>query len=432
MRFHVLGVGSIGTLVAHHLRRAIPESDNLSLIIRKGRTSFKPEDAPRSLVVEFEGIRSQVKGGFQTEYAETNGEAMFQLVQSFKQGTGRKQVERKNGLSDGEKDAGLGKGGGEPIESLIVATKATRTLQAIRQCSGRLGPNSTIVFLQNGMGLYESVVENLFPHPDERPNFILATTTHGAWKKRDISTSHHVVHAGNGEFHFAIVPDSRSGQRDFERSFWAVPPDTPIEKRKLSLGDIEDDPPSARTADDPKYISLRKTVAALLSLDLNTKWIPMAQLQIKLRQKLAINSGINPLTALVGCRNGDLLGSAYSKGIIRSICQEASSVFREASLQSDGTNGESVFGGGMAAAGGLQALSADTLENETFRVIKNTGANYSSMVLDMERGQALEVDYMNGYLSRMGVAYQVPTPTVDALRRAVLLKASLRRNVDLL
>ena len=430
MRFHVLGVGSIGTLVAHHLRRAIPESDNLSLIIRKGRTTFKPEDAPRSLVVEFEGIRSQVRGGFQTEHAELHSESTFQLVQSFKHERSRNQKEKEKLSLYKEKEVDIGETGG-PIESLIVATKATRTLQAIRQCSGRLGPNSTIVFLQNGMGLYESVVENLFPYAEDRPNIILATTTHGAWKKRDITTAHHVVHAGNGELSFAIVPDSRAEQRDFERSFWSVPPNTPVEERRLSLGDIEDDPPSARTADDPKYVSLRKTVAALLSLDLNTNWIPMAQLQIKLRQKLAINSSVNPLTALVGCRNGDLLGSAYSRGIIRSICHEASSVFREANFQSDGSSGEGLFGGGNAAAGGLQALSADMLESETFRVIKKTGANYSSMVLDMERGQALEIDYMNGYLSRMGTAYQVPTPTVDALRRAVLLKASLRRNVDL-
>jgi 2-dehydropantoate 2-reductase len=430
MRFHVLGVGSIGTLVAHHLRRAIPESDKLSLIIRKGRTGFKPDDAPRSLVVEFEGIRSQVRGGFQTEYAEPQSEATFQLVQSNKHQRSRNQTQNAQQLLQKENGLEMDEKGG-PIESLIVATKATRTLQAIRQCGGRITPNSTIVFLQNGMGLYESVVENLFPYAENRPNIILATTTHGAWKKRDITTSHHVVHAGNGDLHFAIVPDSRSESRDFERSFWNVSSTTPVERRILSLGDIEDDPPSARTADDPKYVSLRKTVEALLSLDLNTKWLPMAQLQIKLRQKLAINSSVNPLTALVGCRNGDLLGSAYSKGIIQSTCQEASSVFREATFQSDGSDGESLFGGGNAAAGGLQALSAGILESETFRVIKKTGANYSSMVLDMERGQALEIDYMNGYLSRMGAAYQVPTPTVDALRRAVLLKASLRRVTDL-
>jgi len=427
MRFHVLGVGSIGTLVAHHLRRAIPESDKLSLIIRKGRTGFQLEDAPRSLVVEFEGIRSQVRGGFQTEYAEMQRDTAFQLIQSTKNQRSQNSSENTK-EKKGELD--LGETGG-PIESLIVATKATRTLQAIRQCSRRLSPNSTIVLLQNGMGLYESVVEDLFPHPENRPNIILATTTHGAWKKRDITSSHHVVHAGNGELQFGIVPDSRAEPRDFERSFWNVPPTTPVEKRVLSLGDIEDDPLSTQTADDPKYVSLRRTVAALLALDLNTKWVPIAQLQIKLRQKLAINSSINPLTALVGCRNGDLLGSAYSRGLIQSVCREASSVFREAALQSDGNDGDSLFGGGMAASGGLQALSARILEAETFHVIKKTGANYSSMVLDMERGQPLEIDYMNGYLSHMGAAYQVPTPTVDALRRAVLLKASLRRIADL-
>lgn len=430
MRFHVLGVGSIGTLVSHHLRRALPTSDKLSLIIRKGPHEHVPENPPKSLIVEHDGVRSQVRGGFQTEYAESAKEAAFQLLkaarthQRFKNTEKVKDIHRQQEELE-ERDAG------EPIESLIVATKATRTLQAIRQCRERLSPSSTIVLLQNGMGIYETVVDNLFPYVEERPNFILASTTHGAWKKRDEKTSHYVIHSGFGELQFAIVPDSRKNGRDFERTFWQVAPETPISQRKLSLGDIEDEAASKDTLEDPKYVSLRKTVAALLAMDLNTKWQPMAQLQIRLRQKLAVNCSVNPLTALIGCRNGDLLGSGHSRDLIRSVCREASDVFRFVYEQSNMDTGEWLFGGGNAAAGGYQALSAGMLENETWRVIKNTAANYSSMVVDMEKGSTLEIDYMNGYLSRLGQTYQVPTPTVDALRHSVLIKAALRRNIHL-
>jgi 2-dehydropantoate 2-reductase len=426
MRFHVLGVGSIGTLIAHHLRRARPATDQLSLIVRKDSPAHIPYRAPNNLVVEFNGVRSQVNGGFQTEYAESAKDAAFKLLGEARKQWKSQDEEKATELYKEKKQLERLPNGG-PIDSLIVATKATRTLQALRQCRERISSNSTIVLLQNGMGIYDSVVENLFPYPEDRPNFIIASTTHGAWKKRDIETAHHVVHAGFGDLCFAIMPDSRTEGRDFEKSFWQAPADTPAHQRSLSLGDIDADTSSSQ---DPKYVSLRKTVEALLSMDLNTKWQPMTQLQIRLRQKLTINSSINPLTALIGCRNGDLLGSSHSRDLIRAICHEASAIFRQVTDQSH-DSGEWLFGGGNAAAGGMHALSAGVLESETYQVIKKTSANYSSMVVDMERGSILEIDYMNGFLSRMGQTYRVPTPTIDALRHAVLIKAALRRNIHL-
>lgn len=426
MRFHVLGVGSIGTLIAHHLRRALPPTEHLSLIVRKHSPGHIPDRAPNTLVVEYNGARSHVHGGFQTEYAESAKDAAFQLLSAAQKQWKSQYEEKARELYKQKKQLEKLSNGG-PIDSLIVATKATKTLQALRQCRERISSNSTIVLLQNGMGIYESVVENLFPYPEERPNFIIASTTHGAWKKRDNETAHHVVHAGIGELCFAIMPDSRTEGRDFEKSFWQAPTDTPAHQRSLSLGDIEAD---TSLSQYPKYSSLRKTVEALLSMDLNTKWQPMTQLQIRLRQKLTINSSINPLTALIGCRNGDLLGSSHSRDLIRAICHEASAIFRQVTDQSH-DSGEWLFGGGNAAAGGMQALSAAVLESETYKVIKKTSANYSSMVVDMERGSVLEIDYMNGFLSRMGQTYGVPTPTVDALRHAVLIKAALRRNIHL-
>lgn len=426
MRFHVLGVGSIGTLVASHLRRALPSSDQLSLIVRKNGPGHLPHKTPASLVVELNGTRSHVHGGFETEYAEPKKEAAYQLLAAAKKQWRKQEDEKAEKLYQQSKEFKKMPNGG-PIESLIVATKATRTLQALRQCRERISPLSTIVLLQNGMGIYETLVENLFPLADERPNFILASTTHGAWKRREIETAHHVVHAGVGDLSFAIVPDPRAEGRDFERMFWQVPANTPIHERSLSLGDIEGDPPMSQ---DPKYISLRRTVAALLAMDLNTQWLPMAQFQIRLRQKLTVNSSINPITALIGCRNGDLLGSGHSRDLIRAVCREASGVFRKMSDHTQ-DSGEWLFGGGNAAAGGMQHLSAGVLESETYNVIKKTANNYSSMMVDMERGSVLEIDYMNGILSRLGQTYGIPTPTIDALRHAVLVKAALRRNIHL-
>ncbi|CAG7848013.1 SubName: Full=Related to 2-dehydropantoate 2-reductase {ECO:0000313/EMBL:CCA69811.1} [Serendipita indica DSM 11827] len=432
MRFHVLGIGSIGTLVAHHLRRTLPPTDHLSLIVRKERNGFIPKNAPSSLIVELDGVRSYVRGGFDTEWAESSQEAVSRLVQMLKDEQMRKEVEKVDKLQRLKNSLEMSPLG-KHIDVLIVTTKANKTLQAIQQCRERLSRNSTIVLLQNGMGIYETVVDNLFPLAQERPNFILATTTHGAWKKRDVADAHHVVHAGKGELHFGIVPDSfPTRQRDFERSFWNVPSDTPVSERILSLGDIEDAEAASSAVSEvlegSKYASLRRTVAALLALDLDTKWQPISQLQIRLRQKVSINSSVNPLTALLGCRNGDLLGSTHARSLVRSVCHEAADVFRQQTLAQGGEGtDEWLFGGGQASSGGMQALSPGVLERETYKVIKATSQNYSSMLLDMERGSVLEVDFMNGYISRLGQAYNVPTPTIDALRHAVLIKASFRR-----
>jgi hypothetical protein len=45
--------------------------------------------------------------------------------------------------------------------------------------------------------------------------------------------------------------------------------------------------------------------------------------------KLAVNCSINPLTALLGCQNGQLLDHGHSRDLLRSVCQELVSVFPE-------------------------------------------------------------------------------------------------------
>jgi 2-dehydropantoate 2-reductase len=139
------------------------------------------------------------------------------------------------------------------IHTLFITTKAHQTLPAIRQLMPRLSVNPTIVLLQNGMGIYEELISEIFRNPEHRPHFILTSNTHGAFLRKP----NHVVHSGLGSIEFAIVPDP--GGKNFEKGFRETSPASSPQPRLLDI--ISPGDPGFTC-----YESLRATVAALLLL----------------------------------------------------------------------------------------------------------------------------------------------------------------------
>ena len=441
MRFHVIGIGSIGSLLSYHLRRALPPQHRISLIVRRvNNYTDPPPNTPKRITIECNGLKASLDG-FDVEYADPLMQDVYDLLRQKKQANMQRMQDLADAAAANPHDQAPGwiqravhslpvddRPHPAQIDALFVTTKATAVVRAIEQCKDRLHSGTTIVLLQNGMGIYEAVVDRLFPNPESRPNFIIASTTHGAWKKTETTAAHHVVHAGVGSLQFGIVADARMHPRDFERSFWE-PPAPPKDSNttpppaQLSLDDIE----SRAETDNPfsrsHYRTLRATIAALQSLsDLDTSWVPMAEMQIVLRQKLVVNSCINPITALLDCRNGELLTSRPAQALIRAACKEAGYVYRKLITEDDFKFGT------RTTHGGLDRLSGARLEDEVHKVARRTSANYSSMLVDMQQGGLLETDYMNRYLGQLGRLYKVPTPTIDALKNMVEFKASMRTN----
>lgn len=304
------------------------------------------------------------------------------------------------------------------IETLFVATKAQNTTNAISRMLPRLSPRSTIVLLQNGMGIYEDLVQKLFRNPESRPHFILASNTHGAWLKSPL----HVVHAGMGEIEFGIVPDSRG--RDFEASLSEEC--KPLHERELNLDDIARQGETSYT----QYSSLRDTAAVLSSLDgLGCRWRRMSDVQLAMRKKLVVNAVVNPLSAILGCRNGALFKNEASKRMLHDICAEASTAF-QAQLEAD----TQAFLGSIAAdAEKSQAplgrmphdLQADMLAQEVERVAHLTRGNISSTLSDIRKGRPTEISFLNGYLVRLGKQYGVPMPVNSALLNMVNMRSAI-------
>lgn len=400
MRIHVVGIGSIGTLFAAHLRSNLPPIHHVALI-------HKNESRARQMLIQGANIRVTSQSGtvltatgFETDICETELPSIDaeDYLQRYRPGETRshviEMVDEENRLRYNAVERM------NSIESLVVAVKAHATVDIFSNLKSRLSPHSTVVLLQNGMGIYEDLVHEVFRDPKARPHFILCSNTHGAL----LRSPGEVMHMGEGEIDFGIVPD---GIKDFESSLTSslVQQDS----RALRINDIT----TPNSPDYNRYRSLRQTVAALSTLHgLHCNWKPMAEVNIALRRKLVVNAFVNPLTALLNCPNGDILNHSSASRIKHSICDEAEQLFIA-----------------QAAREGLATIPPElrsvALSEECRRVLTATKSNISSMLQDIRSAKKTEIKYINGYLWRQGVLHGVEMPAVKQLYDLIRLRNAI-------
>ncbi|MGZ6989381.1 MAG: ketopantoate reductase family protein, partial [Thermoanaerobaculia bacterium] len=113
--------------------------------------------------------------------------------------------------------------------------------------------------------------------------------------------------------------------------------------------------------------------------------------------KLAVNAGINALSAILNVPNGELLARPEARRLMEQAANEVAAVAR---------------------AKGIALPFADAAA-EARRVAAATASNLSSMLQDVRRGAPTEVEAINGAVVREGVRAGVPTPVNEELRRLV-------------
>ena len=417
MRFHVLGLGPIGSLISHHLCKTIDTTKHGVVLIHKSSNQMKKAQlAGNVLKVEREGV-VDTSTAFSSEVFQATKQLRYERRETrrFTRDTLKSKKANIGGLDAKAEDISpphirhtlL------PIESLIVTVKAYTAINAIKALVPRLRPHSTIVLLHNGMGIYERLVENVFRNPEQRPHFIVTVNDHGAWNKDYF----HTVHAGVGAITFGIVADPRG--RNFETP--VAETDVPNPEQLLSLDNIM----SPKEGDDSPYRSLRNTVAVLSNLSgLNAAWKPISHVETAMKRKLVVNSVVNPLTALMGCRNGELLETVEAGKILNRICSEAAHAFAM-EAQEEGSDKEKRVKVLMGLSRVSPGLSAKALEEECMRVIKVTAGNTSSMLSDVRSGSYTEIEYMNGYLVGLGRSFGLPMTTTATLLNLVKLRTAI-------
>lgn len=415
MHFHVLGVGPIGSLVSHHLCKTIDATKHGVVLIHKNRDQLKKAKlAGNILKVEREGV-VDTSTAFSSEVFQVVKQLRYEEREArrFARDALKSQNARNVGSSDAKSPLPQAHPTLLPIESLIVTVKAYTAIDVIKTLVPRLRPNSTIVLLHNGMGVHEQLVQEVFRNPERRPHFIVAVNDHGAWNKDFF----HTVHAGVGAIKFGIVADPRG--RNFETP--VADANVPSQELVQSLDNIM----SPKEGNDSPYRSLRNTVAALSNLSgLNTAWKPISHVETAMKRKLVVNSVVNPLTALLGCRNGELLETTEARKILRRICYEAAQAFAM-QAQEEGSDDEKRVKVQMRLSRVSPGLTSKALEEECLRVIKVTAGNISSMLSDVRSGSYTEIDYMNGYLIGLGRSFGLPMVTTTTLLNLIKLRTSI-------
>ena len=121
-------------------------------------------------------------------------------------------------------------------------------------------------------------------------------------------------------------------------------------------------------------------------------------------RKLAVNAAINPLTALLEVRNGQLLEQEATRELMAAVAQEVADLAREM---------------------GIHLATKDVTEF-TLQVAARTSANLSSMLQDIRRKAPTEIDAICGAISRLAAQHNVRAPLNWGFWRLVSAKAAMK------
>jgi len=113
--------------------------------------------------------------------------------------------------------------------------------------------------------------------------------------------------------------------------------------------------------------------------------------------KLAINCVINPITAINNIDNGEINNKRFTQQI-DSLLYEIVEISQVEKID----------------------LVFDDLQVTVQKVAQSTAKNCSSMRSDVLAGRATEIDYINGYIHRLGQKYNIATPENTRLWQQVL------------
>ncbi len=213
------------------------------------------------------------------------------------------------------------------IHMLLVCVKAYQLEAALTAVIHAITRRTVIVLMQNGMAVEKKPLKK---HPSLIKNqFFHAVNSHGVLKTAPFS----IIYSGSGS---------------------------------CLIGSLQ-------KLDSRTDIMLKNHCLRLVDSHFFDNWCE--DIYLKLWQKLIINAAINPLSALLQCRNGDLLQYNHWS-IVEKIVEECCEIAYDKHLFLD-----------------YQQMLAQVKQ-----VCLATKSNFSSMAQDVLFKRTTEIDYINGYL----------------------------------
>ncbi len=251
--------------------------------------------------------------------------------------------------------ADVGGLGGEK-EVVFLATKATDMLGPARELTTRLGPDSVVVSLQNG--LCEDALGEIL---------------------------------GRGRTIGCVVG-------------WGATMHEPGVLEMTSTGEFVIGNIDGKT--DPRLAPIRDMLQTVVPAEIT------GNIMGSLYSKLIVNACITSLGAVSGLYMGEMLKNRKIRTVFIEIMHEAMAVANAMGLQVE------VFANKLDYYKFLDGSGmVNNLKRHLF--IRAIGFKYrrlkSSSLQSLERGKPTEIDYLNGYIAQKGKAHRTPTPVNDKI-----------------
>lgn len=230
-------------------------------------------------------------------------------------------------------------GEAEPPDLLLVTVKAYDTARALEDAKPLLGPRTAVLSLQNGLGNLD-----LVRRAAGEALALGGVTTHGV----TFVEPGHVHHAGVGT---TLVGGLTQASHALARGVAEAFTEAGIEAEASE------------------------------------------RIEAEVWAKAIVNAGINPLTAITGLPNGQLLEQPGLRDLLERTVREAAEVARAAGV----------------------ALPEGDLAERARLVARLTASNKSSMLQDIERGRRTEVESICGAIVATARAHGLEAPLNAAL-----------------
>lgn len=226
----------------------------------------------------------------------------------------------------------------EPVDLVLILVKSHKTGRAAEIAAEILKPTGLALTLQNGLGNVEKLIAAV-----GYDRAALGVTAQGA----TMVAPGVVREGGPGATHLATRPGTWERLQNVATLFQSAALETHLVENAISL----------------------------------------------IWGKLAVNAGINPLTALLRVPNGFLAENETARIIMSRAAEETAAV---------------------AAAQGI-AMPFPSAAGRALQVARATATNHSSMLQDILRNAPTEIEAITGEITRLGRHHHIPTPTNDHL-----------------
>ena len=233
-----------------------------------------------------------------------------------------------------------------PADLVLLCVKSRDVATAITCAAPLFTPHTILITLQNGIGHLDVLAQLALPMPP-----VVGVTAMGA----TLRSAGHVCHGGRGVTRIGFLSP-------------------PAMEQERHLADV---------------------AVLLQRADIPTE--PVSNILDFVWAKLLVNVGINALTVLYDCPNGELLHIPAARQLLVAAVQEGEAVARELGIH----------------------LPADPV-TQALEVCRATAANISSMLQDVRRDRPTEIMAINGALlakaERLGLAAPVNRVLVARVR----------------